>query len=96
MMTVEMLQNMGEDDLEMLTGLFNGIWEEERIPKDLEVGIVIPLFKKGDISNCNNYRRITLLSVVLKVNERIVEKRMREILDEQLEESQSGFGKTRS
>ena len=42
--TVEMLQNMGENALEMLTGLINKIWEEDRIPNDWEVGIVIPLF----------------------------------------------------
>ena len=51
-----MLQNMEENGFEMLTGLFNKIWKEKRISKDWEVGIVIPLFKKGDISNCNNYR----------------------------------------
>ena len=94
--TAEMLQNMGENGLEMLTELFNKIWEEERIPKDWEVGIVIPLFKKGNISNCSNYRGITLLSVVLEVYERIMEKRVREILDKQLKESQSDFRKGRS
>ena len=36
------------------------------------------------------------MSVVLKVYERIMEKRVREILDNQLEESQSGFRKGRS
>ena len=85
--TAEMLQNMGENGLEMLTELFNKIWEEERIPKDWEVGIVIPLIKKGDISDCSNYRGITSLSVVLKVYERIMEKRVREILNKQLGES---------
>ena len=48
------------------------------------------------MSNCSNYRGITLLSVVLKVYERIVENRVREILDKQLEESQSGFRKGKS
>ena len=28
-----MLQNMGENGLEMLTELFNKIWEEEKVPK---------------------------------------------------------------
>ena len=72
---------MGGNGLEMLTELFNGKWEEERIPKDWDVGIVIPLFQKGDIGNC---REITLLNVVLKVFERIVEKSVREISDKQL------------
>ena len=32
---------MGENGLEMVIGLFNKIWEEERIAKDWEAGIVI-------------------------------------------------------
>ena len=39
-----MLQNMGENGFEMLTELFNKIWEEETISMDWEVGIVKPLF----------------------------------------------------
>ena len=51
--TADMLQ---ENGLEMLAELFNKTWEEERISKNWEVGLVIPLFKKGDISNCSNNR----------------------------------------
>jgi len=90
-----MIQNIGENEFEMLTERYNKIWKE-RIPRDWKVGIVIPLFKKGDNSNCSNYRGITLLNVVLKVYDRIVEKGMREILDKQLEESQNDFRKGRS
>jgi len=85
--TAKMLQNTGENELEMLTELFNKIWEEERIPKVWEMGIVKPLFLKVDISNCSNYRGITLLSILLKVYERIMKKRVGEILEKQLEES---------
>ena len=76
--------------------LLNVKWETNRrrwkkdsqVQKEnLEVGIIKPLFKKGENSNCSNYRGITLLNVVLKVYERIVDKRVREILDKQLEES---------
>jgi len=79
-----------------LTEPFNKIWEEKRIPKDWEVGIIIPLFKKEDSSNCSNYIRNILLSVVFKVCERIMEKRARKILDKRLEGSQNGFRKGRS
>ena len=51
---------------------------------------------KKYINNCSNYRGIILLSVVLKVYERIIEKRVKEMLDKQLEESQSGFRKESS
>ena len=70
----------------MLTELFDKIWKEEGIPKDWEVK-----FTKGDISSCSNYKGIILLSVVLKVyeEEKNMKKRVREILDKQLGESQS-------
>src|SRR3978361_562280 len=60
------------------------------------MGVVIPLYKKGDHKNCNNYRGVTLLSIVSKVYERILEGRLRKTLNRQLEESQRGFGKGRS
>ena len=85
---------MGENGLEMLTELFNKIWEEGRIPKDWKMGTAMPLFKKRGIEEI--IEGSTLLSVVLKVYERIVEKKVGEILDKQLEESQSGFRKGRS
>ena len=47
------------------------------------MGIVIPLFEKGNIGNCSNYREINLLSVVLKVYERIMRKKVRCISDKQ-------------
>ena len=94
--TAKMLQNLGEKGLELLTKLFNKIWEEEKIPKDWEVGIIIPLYKKGDSKECDSYRGITLLSTVLKVYERVLEVRLRKIIENQLEESQSGFRKGRS
>ena len=93
--TPEMIQSLGERGLEILTELLNEVWREERVPREWEVGIVIPLFKKGDCNECGNYRGITLLSVVLKMYERILERRLRRILDQQLEESQSGFRKGR-
>ena len=94
--TPEMMQSLGDRGMKVLTELFNRIWKKEKIPEDWEVGVVIPLFKKGDGSDCNNYRGITLLSVVLKVYERILEKRLRRIIESQLDESQSGFRKGRS
>lgn len=94
--TAEMIQNMGGKGYKLLTELYNKIWLGERIPEDWEIGIVVPLFKKGDSKDCNNYRGITLLSTMLKIYERILERRLRNILDSQLEESQSSFRRGRS
>jgi len=51
----------------LLMGLFSKIWEQEVIPKDWTKGLVFTLPKKGDLRNCDNWRRITLLSVPNKM-----------------------------
>ena len=49
--------------VDILYGLFGKIWREEKIPNDWKDGHLIKLPKKGDLSNCGNYRGITLLSI---------------------------------
>jgi hypothetical protein len=46
----------------MLYPLLEKIWKEEKIPKEWE-GLIIKIPKKGDLSNCNNWRGITLLTL---------------------------------
>lgn len=93
--TPEMLKGLGKIGMEILTDLYNKIWHEEKIPEDWEVGIILPIHKKGDNRECTNYRGITLLSVALKVYERLLDKRLKLVTEEQLDEVQSGFRKGR-
>ena len=85
-----------EASVAMLHPLFERIWEEEDIPTDWKEGHLIKLPKKGDLSNCNNYRGITLLSVPGKVFNRVILNRLKNILDPQLREEQAGFRQNRS
>lgn len=94
--TGEMLKNMGGKGVQLLTKICNMAWEEGRVPKDWEVGVIVPIYKKGDRRDCNNYRGITLLSIASKVYERILETKLSQELEPQLEQSQSGFRKGRS
>ncbi|VDP56998.1 unnamed protein product [Schistosoma margrebowiei] len=52
--------------------------------------------KKGDLSNCVNYRGITLLSIPEKVFNRVLLNRMKDCVDAQLRDQQAGFRKDRS
>lgn len=94
--TTEMVKNMGEEGRQFLLEILNKIWEEEKIPSDWELGLIVPIFKKGDNKDCNNYRGITLLSTINKIYEHILEKRLRLVIEPKLIESQSGFRKGRS
>ncbi len=42
---------------------------------------MIPIHKKGDKTNLNNYRPISLLPVISKVFEKIINKQLTEKLD---------------
>ena len=42
-------------------------WVTEKLPSEITDPNITILFKKGDRSQCGNYRGISLLSVVAKV-----------------------------
>ena len=63
----EMIKWGGQEMMNILWDLFKMIWKEERIPKEWECNIIIPIHKKGETSNCDNYRATCLSSVVLKI-----------------------------
>ncbi|KAI8493868.1 hypothetical protein Bbelb_282150 [Branchiostoma belcheri] len=65
--SAEMLKHGGESTVEMLTRLMNRCWQEGQVPRDWQDGVIVKLPKKGDLSDCNNWRGITLLSIPGKV-----------------------------
>ena len=74
-----------------LKPLFKDIWEKEVFPDDWKEGIIIKLPKKGDLTICDNWRGITLLSVVMKIFMRIILDRMVGEVDKNLRREQAGF-----
>ncbi|KAK3548517.1 hypothetical protein QTP70_013366 [Hemibagrus guttatus] len=65
------------------------------VPLDWATGVVVPLFKKGDRRVCSNYRRITLLSLPGKVYSRVLERRVRLLVEPRIQEEQCGFRPSR-
>ena len=47
--------------------VFHKIWEKAVIPNSWSEGNIIRIPKSGDLTNCNNWRGITLLSIPSKV-----------------------------
>jgi hypothetical protein len=43
------------------------IWNKEELPQQWKESIVIPIYKKGDKTDCNNYPGISLLSTAYKI-----------------------------
>ena len=92
----EALKADAEATAEMLLPLFRKIWEEEEIPHDWKEGHIIKIPKKGDLSKCDIYRGITLLSTPGKIFNRIILDRMKYAVDDTLRDNQAGFRSNRS
>ena len=82
----ELLKNMGEDGITWLSELIYMLWNGQEPPQDWRRDLICPIYKKGDKTNCNNYRGISLMSHAYKVYERILEARLREYIESKLGE----------
>ena len=67
------------------------------MPQELRDSKILTLYKnKGERSDCNNYRGISLLSIVGKAIARILLVRLQKVADKVYPESQCGFRPNRS
>ena len=75
--------------------LFNKIFDTGVYPESWGDGFIVPLHKKGNVGNVENYRGITLLSVVSKLFTSILNTRLNEWAEQYqvYVEAQSGFRK---
>ncbi|XP_060584147.1 uncharacterized protein LOC132740284 [Ruditapes philippinarum] len=78
-----------------ITDLFNRVFDAGYFPEIWSEGFIIPLHKKGDHTNVNNYRGITLLSNFGKLFISILTNRVEKWFDENniLSDAQFGFRK---
>ena len=89
--TAEILKNGGEKMIDLLEQVVQSVWESE-VPQDWRYAILVSLYKKGSKSDCNNFRGISLLSIVGKLFSRITLNRLvRTIVNGILPESQCSF-----
>ena len=93
---VESLKSGGVIVVRWLVRLFNVCFRENRVPEDWKIACVVPLYKgKGERLECNNYRGISLLSVVGKAYGRLLIKRIRDVTEGVIGDEQCGFRRER-
>jgi hypothetical protein len=74
-----------------LCTLFLDMWNEESLSSDWKEGIIIKIPQKGDLSNCSNWRGVTLLATLSKILNRIILDRIMELLEKKIRMEQAGF-----
>ena len=94
--SAEMISSTLEVSLKKLHKLFNEVWKKEKIPHEWRKSLIVKIPKKGDLTVCDNYRGISLLSVPGKIFCRILIDCIRNGVDETLRQEQAGFRRGRS
>lgn len=76
-----------------LLKLLNGVFLKNTFPNEWNNSIVVPIFKKGDRYDPNNYRGISLINTLLKVLTKILATRLQIVCNDLgvLRREQSGF-----
>ena len=77
--------------------LFNHLFDNGIYPEDWKESIILPLFKKGDRTDVNNYRGISLCNISSKLYGFVINKRLQEWIDKyNVTGEQAGFKKDHS
>ena len=78
---VEVWKVLGGEGVDILHQLIKEIMKKEVIPEKWRESTLISIFKeKGDIQGCENYRGIKLMSHALKLFERVLDDRLRQVV----------------
>ena len=82
-LTAEHLRTSGRALIEDITDIFNEILQSKTIPDSFKSGILTPVLKKAkDPTNLDNYRGITVTSVIAKLFESVLLPRLSQSFDQ--------------
>jgi hypothetical protein len=85
------IQAGGQILLHITHTLNNSVWNKEELPDQLKESIIVPVHKKGDKTEFNNYCGISLLSTSYKILSNILLSRLGLYIDETTVDHQCGF-----
>ena len=88
--TAEFWKHLGQAGIEWLLEMLKDIWAEGRVPEQWKRSEIVTIYKeKGGPLECGNYRVIKYLEHGVKIVEKILEKRLRKIIN--IDQMQFGF-----
>ena len=78
----EMIFASGEVGINVMMELCQHLLDGKRMPDEWQTSVLVPIFKgKGDVRNCNTYRGVKLLEHSMKIVERVLKRRIRELVN---------------
>ena len=92
----ELLKAGPEELVDIYHKIITSVLETRNFPRSWAKATIVPIFKKGEKGDCNNYRPINLTSQPAKILTKIPLDRLKSLTNHILEEYQAGFRKDRS
>ena len=88
--SIEMIKASGKVGIDVLMKLCQRVLEGKGMPEDWKTSVMVPIYKgKGAVMNCSAYRGVKLLEQAMKIVERVLEKRIRALVE--MDYMQFGF-----
>jgi hypothetical protein len=92
----ELIKAGGETLCSEIHKLICSVWNKEELPQQWKESITVPVHKKGDKTDCNNYQGISLLSTAYKILSNILLARLTPYVKEVIGDHQCGLRRNRS
>jgi hypothetical protein len=92
----ELIKAGGETLYSEVHRLICCIWNKEELPQQWKESVILPICKKGDNTDCNNYPGISLLSSAYKILSNILLARLTPYVNEIIRDHLCGFRHNRS
>ena len=82
---VELFQILKDDAVKMLHSICQQIWKTQQGPQDWKRSVFFSISKKGNAKECSNYHTIALISHTSKVMLKILQARLQQYVNHELQ-----------
>ena len=86
---VELFQILKDDAVKVLHSICQQIWKTQQWPQDWKRSVFIPIPKKDNAKKCLNYHTIALISHSSKVMIKILQARLQQYVNRELQDVQA-------
>ena len=78
----EMIVASGEIGVKVMMELYQRVLGGSGMPDEWKTSVIVPIFKgKGDVMSCGSYRGVKLQEHAIKIVERVLERRIRTLVN---------------
>lgn len=91
LITAKILRKMIDFFTPILTKIFNKSLSSGVFPDIWKTALITPIFKSGNRRDVSNYRGISILSLISKIFERLVRRKIDSFVSRLIDQSQHGF-----